>query len=64
MQSISSEELNREAASFARDLVSFIEKQNAESKSKRQPLVSPSERTGVFEFLYKRFVAHYRVVNP
>jgi hypothetical protein len=64
MEPISRKELDQQASSFARETVTFLEKQNAESKSQRKPLVSPSDRAGLLETLYTRFVARYRQVTP
>jgi hypothetical protein len=64
MEPVSRKELEQQAAAFARDTVAFLEKQNAESRSQRKPFVSPSDRTGLLEMLYTRFVARYRTVAP
>jgi hypothetical protein len=64
IDTISRKELEQQAAAFARNTVAFLEKQNSESKSQREPLVSPRDRTGLLEMLYTRFVARYRTVAP
>jgi hypothetical protein len=62
--SMTTMELQDQAAAYARDMVAFLEEQNAHEPSPHGPFRSPQSSSGVFEFLFRRFVARRRVVRP
>jgi hypothetical protein len=63
MRHISRQELERQARTYAEQMVAFLEEQNATSASRRRPLIEPRDRRAAFEQLYCRFVSHWAVVT-
>jgi hypothetical protein len=57
-------ELQNQAAAYARDMVAFLEEENAREPNPDGPFRSPQSSRSLFEILFLRFVARRRLVQP